>query len=192
MRLAKFISLVFHPVVLLLMLPYLVVYRQTASEMYALKWVVFTASFLVLGVIILLVGRITGIFSDGDISHQKERPRFYAIALILAFVYFVVSLFFKGIFFPISIIAFGIIIGLFLFDAVNIRIKASVHIGVYCAFVITIAILYHSLISVLVLPFLAWSRIKLHRHTILEIITGGVLGSLVTIATFLLAKYFYT
>lgn len=192
MRLAKIISLIFHPVALLFLLPYLVVYRQTASGMYALKWVVFTAYFLFLWVIIILIGRITGIFSDGDISHQKERPRFYLITLILAFVYFVISLIFKGIFFPISIIAFGIIIGLFLFDGVNTRIKASIHVGAYCAFIITIAILYHNLIPVLVLPFLAWSRIKLHRHTILEIITGGVLGSLITIATFLLGKYLYT
>ncbi|MDO8461114.1 MAG: hypothetical protein Q7S38_01585 [bacterium] len=192
MRFAKIISLVFHPVVLLLILPYLVIYRQTASEMYALKWVVFSSPFLVIGITLFLVERLRGVFSDSDISHQKERPKFYAIALILAFIYFAVSLFFKGIFFPISIIAFGIIIGLFLFDMVNTRIKASVHIGVYCAFVITVGILYQTFFPALVLPFLAWSRIKLHRHTILEIITGGVLGSLVTIATFLLAKYFYT
>ncbi len=120
MRFAKFISLVFHPVVLLLMLPYLVIYRQTASEMYALKWVVFSASFLLIGITLFLVERLRGVFSDSDISHQKERPKFYAIALILAFIYFTISILFKGIFFPISIIAFGIIIGLFFFYIFNI------------------------------------------------------------------------
>lgn len=188
---AKAISIVFHPVLLLLTLPYLVVYRQTASEMYALKWLIFSASFLLIGITLFLIERLRGVFSDSDISHQKERPRFYAIALILALIYFAASLFFKGIFFPISIIAFGIIIGLFLFDAVNTRVKASVHVGVGCAFVITVGILYQTFLPVVILPFLAWSRMVLHRHTIVEIITGGILGSTVTIATFLLARYLY-
>lgn len=192
MRLAKFISIIFNPVILLFLMPYLVVYRQTASEIYALKWVVFSASFLLIGITLFLIERLKGVFSDSDISHQKERPRFYAIAFILAFIYFISSLFFKGIFFPISIIAFGIIIALFLFDIVNMRIKASIHVGVYCAFVITVGILYQTFIPILVLPFLAWSRIVLHKHTIIEIVTGGILGSIVTIGTFLLGRYLYT
>lgn len=193
-RFAKLVSLIFNPVVFFLIMPFLIVYHQTQSGIYAFKWGIFSLIFPAFGIAFLLIGRISGVFSDEDISVREERHRFYIILYSLAFLYFIIALFLKGIFFPLSIITFGIILGILIFNIFNYYIKASIHIGVACAFVVTIGILYgfkFFLITAFIIPVLAWSRVVMKRHTFKEIIIGGTLGVLITIVTFLIGKQIY-
>jgi len=47
------------------------------------------------------------------------------------------------------------------------------------------------LLSLLLIPLVAWSRVFLKKHTMREAIAGGLLGSVVTIATFIIGVYLY-
>lgn len=192
--LALFISDLFHPVIFFLIMPYLVVYRQTTDSAYALKWMLFSSVFIVLGILLLIVGRLRGTFSDGDITKREERFRFYFFMAILAFLYLFVTIYFKGFFFSVSVIAIGVLLAIVTFWIVNYYIKSSIHIGVATAFVSTVAIMYGSIgfyMAAIVLPLLIWSRLSLKKHTPYEIIAGAGLGFVITSITFYLGLLLY-
>jgi hypothetical protein len=191
---AKIISLIFHPVVFFLLMPYVLVYKHTASPLYALKWQVFSAGFIAVGLALFLIGRFKGLFSDEDIYIKEERHFFYAIAWMLAFVYLIAAWYFKGSLFPMSIVSLGIVMAIVIFDIVNYFIKASIHMATVTAFVTTITMLYGIqafLLSVGLIPLLAWSRLTLRRHSKQEIIAGTLLGFMVTVLTFIIGRYIY-
>jgi hypothetical protein len=190
--LAKCISYILSPVTFSLFVPFLVISKQTNDISGAIKWTIFSAIFILMGLLVVIVGKKHGTFSDLDVSNREERKKFYLFLWPLLICYLIASVFFRGMFFSLSIISVGIVIGLFLFEFINLKIKASVHIGVATAFVIMLGILYgwHIFaVSVLFVPLIAWSRVVLKRHTIPEVFTGAVLGTIITILTFLIAQF---
>jgi len=150
--------------------------------------------FIGFGIIAFFLGKWRGIFSDYDLTKKEEREKFYAVAAILAVSYFTIAFSFKGIFFPISIVALGIVLGIILLVFINLYIKASIHIAVITAFVITMEYLYDQntfWTLFIIIPLLAWSRLILKRHTIPELIVGVLLGTGITIITFFAGKLLY-
>lgn len=190
---AKLLSYIGSPLIFFLLMPYLIVYTQTRDSITAVKWSMFSAVFVGLGLLLVLIGKRRGKFSDLDLSNREERATFYLLLWPLLLAYLIASIVFRGVFFSLSIIAVGIVIGLLLFEVVNSRLKASIHMGVVTAFVLTIWVLfglYHFLLFVWIIPLIGWSRIVLKRHTIQEVIAGCILGVIVTGVTFLIGKLF--
>lgn len=191
----ELISYIFHPVNFVLTMPFLIVYRQTASGSYALKWAIFTAMFVVLGSFFVLLGRIRGVFSDFDISKREERPTFYIMVWILACIFMSIAFILKGIFFPLSIISFAILLGTICIEVINNFLKISVHLTVATAWVVSIGILFGIYPFLFFLPFLfllAWARIRLQQHTVSEVIGGSLVGVIITIVTFLIGRTIYS
>lgn len=192
--LAYLISLIGNPLVFLFLVPYLIVFKQTGSTFAAVRWQLFTTFFLLATILFFLVGKHRGFFSDSDISKREERPRFYLFIFVLSILYFGTALFFKGIFFPISIVAFGICVAIVAFAIVNYRLKASGHVAVASAFILTVSSLYGIQIllwTLWIVPLVAWSRIVLKRHTLREVIVGGLLGTAITLSVLLLGRTVY-
>lgn len=190
---AKLVSIIFHPAILILLLPFLVVYRQTESSLYAIKWQMFSAIFVFLAGLLVFLGEQLGVFSDSDLTKRKERSKFYTMAIILLLLYIGSVVFFKGIFSPIVIIAFGTLFGVVLFTIANHFFKISIHSGTVCAFVISLGILYgiNTFFAVVwIAPLMIWTRIILKKHTIYEAISGGSLGGIVTLVTYVIGKNF--
>lgn len=194
-RFAAFLSFLFNPVIFLLIMPYIFVYRQTENSLYAIKWGLFSSLFIIIGVFFIFLGKWRGMYSDFDLSQREEREKFYAIALLLSICYFGAALFFKGIVFPLSIVGLGIVLGVVAFSVVNLFVKASLHVGIACAFVITISILLKSsdvfIFSIWIIPLVIWARLVLKRHTLKEVVAGGFLGSIITLVTFFLGRFIY-
>lgn len=192
---AQFVSFLFNPLLLTLGLSYFVVFRQTYDILYALKWQLFTLVFVIAAALLFVLGKWRGIFSDYDVSKREERPKMFFILLTISVAYLLAASFFKGVFFPISLIAFGVCVAVVAFMIVNYRIKASGHVAVACAFVITITVLFglSALLATLwIVPLITWSRVFLRRHTAHEVITGGLLGSVITLITLFSAVYLFT
>lgn len=190
---AELISFLFNPILFLFIMPFMVVYRQTTDGLYATKWFLFTAIFTVLGILLFLIGRVRGTFSDFNLSKKKERRIVYTLAWFLSLSYLFIAILFKGIFFPLSIAAIGIVLGLLVFEVVTYKVKASIHVGAACAFVVSFGLLYGAsifFITVWTLPLVAWSRLYLKRHTLKEIVAGAFLGSAITLLTFYFGKQF--
>ncbi|MFH1186715.1 MAG: hypothetical protein V1697_00920 [Candidatus Levyibacteriota bacterium] len=190
---AEFVSAVFNPAVLLFFVPFMIVFHQTESVAYALKWQIFTFVFLFVGITFLLFGLHKKIFSDLDISKREERRDFYKISLILSISYLISSIIFKGPVFYISVAAGGIVVGTYILFLINNYIKASVHLAVTSAFVITVGILYGinvSLATFWIVPLTAWSRYFLKKHKPLEMLIGVAVGTFITFGTLLFSKIF--
>ncbi|MDE2025920.1 MAG: hypothetical protein KGJ07_05480 [Patescibacteria group bacterium] len=189
--LARFISFIFHPVFFTVLIPFLVIYRQTSDAIKGLEWSLFSSLFLLLTIVVFFFLQPVEFLTDFDLSNRKKRPVFYSITLLFAVLFFITAIIFKGIFFPLSIIALGIILGIVLFELVNFYLKVSIHSAIASAYVVTVFVLYGLVPAVIILwiPFLVvWSRLVLKRHTKAELIAGAFLGSSVTLATFALAK----
>lgn len=188
---ARIISLLFHPAIFTLLTPFLVVYRETWNLSYSLKWTLFTTVFLVLALFIFYLIRPKEFFKDFDIYKREQRVAFYTIGCIVALLYFVVAVYVKGFFFSLSALSLGIVIGLVLLEIINFYIKASIHVAVACAFVVTMGVLYGGIIFLTIwwiAPLIAWSRYALKRHTPPEIIAGALFGGFVTGITFFIGK----
>lgn len=191
---AEIVSFLFHPVVFFLLMPFLIVYRYTGSNGAALRWEIFSASFVAAAIAIVLIGRKKGIFSDCDLSKREERFEFYAFILFFGAVYVASSLLLRGFVFPMTLIAIGIACGIIVFDLLNRYIKASNHVAVASAFVTTVWLFYGFVSFVFVcwiVPLLFWARFVLHKHTKQEAVFGGILGIIITLATFVFGKYIY-
>ena len=93
---AKAVSIIFHPAILILFLPFLVVYRQTESSFYALKWQIFSALFVFLAGLLVFLGEAAGVFSDSDLTKRNERNKFYTMVIILLALYIVAVVFFNS------------------------------------------------------------------------------------------------
>ncbi len=194
--LAKIVSYLFHPVILFFFMPFLVVYRQTSNSWYAIKWQIFSSVFLFVTIVLMTVATMLGVFSDVDVKHKEERKRFYLLVSCVMIVYLLSAIFFKGIFFPLSLIAASVVVcaGILEIVSQHTRAKVSVHLTTACAFVTSLVILYgiHTLLfSFWIIPLLAWSRIKLKHHSFSEVLIGAFVGTVMTILTFLGAKTLY-
>jgi len=190
-RAAQLISFVFHPVFFTLFIPFLFIYHRTSSIFEGIEWMLFSSVFLILAILVFFFLQPTEFLTDFDLSNRKKRPIFYSIVLFFAVLYFIVAIVFKGIFFPLTLVSLGIILGIVVFELANFYLKVSIHAAVACAYVITIMVMYGSLMGIIVcwVPFaVAWSRLVLRKHTGSEIIAGSVLGSTVALATFALAR----
>lgn len=191
LKIAKLISFVFHPVLLALLIPFLFVFKETANFSYGLKWLFFSSFFLFLTAGGFYFVRPKKFFSDFDISIKEERHMFYSISLLTAVLYFIASLLFKGILFPLSIVALGIILGIVILDIMNYYMKVSIHMTVATAYTVSIAILFGIAPFfgfIWILPLMGWSRLHLHKHTDRELLAGMFLGAGVTIATFFIGR----
>lgn len=191
-RLAKFGSLIFHPVVFSLLVPFVVVYHHTPNFLYGMKWVLFSGGFLFIAILVFFLLRPVDFLTDFDISQREKRPIFYTTALLFAVLYFIAAILFKGLFFPLSIVALGIILGIVLFELMNFYIKASIHAAVSWGFVITCSILYGWVaffLTIWIPFFVSWSRLVLKKHKKNEIIAGSVVGILVSLTTFAVALF---
>lgn len=192
---AEIVSFIFHPVVFFLLMPFLVVYRYTDNHVTALRWEIFSASFVATAIAIVLIGRKKGIFSDCDLSKREERFEFYTFILFFSAIYIASSLLLRGFVFPMTLIAIGITFGIVLFDILNRYIKASNHVAVVTAFVTTVWLFYGNLPFFLVswiVPLLFWARLDLQKHTKQEAIVGGILGIAITLLTFVFGKFIYS
>jgi hypothetical protein len=190
---AEFFSSIFNPIVFIFLMPFLIVYRQTASIGYALKWQLFTSVFLTIAVTFLLFGLHKKIFSDIDLTKREERKEFYKMSIILSACYLISSILFKGPVFYISFAAGGIVIGAFILSIINNYTKASVHLAVATAFVATIGVLYGFNVFIFlfwIIPLTLWARHYLGKHTALQMVIGALVGLSVTISTLFIARMF--
>jgi membrane-associated phospholipid phosphatase len=129
-------------------------------------------------------------YTNFDISKREQRGSIFAFAAVLTSLYMASVILFGG---PKVLLysLFGLLMGVVIASLINTKIKASIHMAVYSAFALVLAFFYGSFFWILVIgaPLVAWSRIILKRHKLLETIVGTVLGIFIVIALYLVVKY---
>ncbi len=132
------------------------------------------------------------VFSDMDVSRREQRPLFFAFLMFVSLLYLVSLLILKG---PIALyVAVGGMLGsIIVLGLVNKRIKASMHVAGLSAFFTVLSLLYGGIhiLWLLMIPIVAWSRVKTKRHTVSEAIVGCFLGSVLTLLVYAGAKIWH-
>ncbi len=187
---AKTVSTIVSPVLILAVLPYIFVLKTTSSSSIALFWTFFSWIFLLVFFVVLLLGIEKGYFSDIDVSKRTQRPLLFTFSIGLSLFYTVFLYFLKA---PVILFValFGLIFGLILMELVNRVTKASVHVATVSAFATSLVLGFGPLyiISFVLVPLVAWARIKTHNHTKSQTIIGATMGILITLIVYVIFKY---
>lgn len=187
--LARFISFIFNPYLLILPVPYLLVMHQTGDPYYASKWAVFTLFFLfAVGLSVFILVR-KGVFSDLDISKREQRPLFFFLLIFFTALYSLSLFYLQGpivLFIALS----GIYLSIVVFSFINTRVKASIHVASITGLIFSFSILYSGvfLLLIFLIPLIGWSRIKVHKHTKKEAYVGAAMGVIIPLVMVVIFK----
>lgn len=187
---AQVISTVFHPAVISIATPIIFMFFMERKNPYPALWVLFPLIFVGIVILFTYIGVKTKLFSDFDVTKRTERKPLYFFVIIVSILYIVLLLLFHG---PKSlmILGIGVLIGAIIFELVNKKFKASIHVASVSAFMCVLALLYGGvfLFFPLLIPVIAWSRIHMKRHTFSEAVIGGIVGVGLTVAIYLVVEY---
>lgn len=187
--LAQVLSFLFNPVMLLVFVPLLLVYKTTGDVIWALAWTGYTMIFLLAMTFFLIYGVHKKIFTDLDVSKRTQRPLLFGVSLVMAVLYLGGLFMLNG---PriLLVVVLGIIISIVLVSLINTRIKMSIHVATISALLFAMAIVYQGYYYFLLLlvPIVAWARLRIKRHTLPETIVGGIFGFLLSFGMYLFIK----
>ncbi|MEX2013087.1 MAG: phosphatase PAP2 family protein, partial [Candidatus Levyibacteriota bacterium] len=139
------------------------------------------------------LGVFLGIFSDMDVSSRKQRPLLFLFSIILLGFYCAAIIFLNGpkvLLFASLFLAFSLVI----LNTVNMRIKASIHVATISAFILLFSSIYGTIFLLAAVPLafiIGWSRVKIKRHTVPEVLMGGFLGITLAIIFYIVSKLFF-
>lgn len=178
-KLAQIISTIGHP---LLTVPIVVFVLLFHSESKLNLFVVL--GIIVFGLILPVILKIlkdlkSGNVSNFDVSDQKQRKSFYRFLIPILIIVNLV-LYFSGQSFDI-LLSFGLATLLLItLQLVNLFVKASIHVSVnvYLSYLLAVINFEWALFFLIFILLIAWSRLKLKNHTLLEVVVGFVLGNL--------------
>lgn len=192
MLLAKAASFFLGPLFMLFPVPFILVSKFTNDYYYALKWTVFSYSFIIVVAIFVMIGVLLGFFSNFDVSKREQRPLLFGFSAFIMLCYLLSLIIFNG---PriLFLALFTIILGLIVLVVVNIKIKASIHLATATSVILLTTIAYRGYFLFLLplIPILAWARIKTKEHTLSETVIGIILGVVLTVIMYTISsKYF--
>ncbi|HVZ12318.1 MAG TPA: hypothetical protein VG965_04785 [Patescibacteria group bacterium] len=187
---ANFISNVSNPLFITVPFSFALIFKTSDNLQYALHWTFISGIFATTVGAFVLYGVKKGFFSNLDVSKRIQRPPLFIFTAVMSLIYLLITLYFKG---P-QIILFGLavlLLGIFIAEIVNTKIKASMHLAVYSSFCLALGIIYGGEFwtFTLFIPAVAWSRITLKRHTLPETIAGTTLGLSIVFVSYLVIKY---
>jgi hypothetical protein len=178
MKLARWVSIIFHPFVMVgVLVGAAAAMRQTRAE--ALRTVTAVALLTILPVAVLMWRQVRrGRWQNTDASNRAERPVLYlvgAIGLVALLTYVLFSR-------QSASMARGVLatLGMLTVCGVTTRwIKVSLHMA-FASLAATGLALMRSPVGyalLIALPALVWSRLTLHRHTRGEVALGTMIGA---------------
>ncbi|MDX9774718.1 MAG: hypothetical protein RBT40_02055 [Petrimonas sp.] len=191
LNIAKLLSTIFHPWIVLAPVLALAAYRDLNHPLDAFKWTLIayvpTIIFpLVYGKLIALKSSKKGTRKKISRSLFRGSPRsLLVLAALFGIPSILVLQFLHGPACLLTIIL-AVMITMLAITIVNIFYRASFHIGMATCMLTSMVFLFGpvALISFILIPILSVSRYQLGEHTISQIITGFLIGLIVSGATF--------
>ena len=180
---AQWVSAIAHPFAMIAILASTAaVSRQTPGE--ALRSVFVVVLFTIVPLMFLMVRQVRrGAWETVDASNRGERPLLYVVgaAGVVALLAYSIA---RG---SPSFLVRGVLATLGMLTACGLLttwIKVSLHTA-FGALAATSLVLTGSRLGYFLIPVvgaLAWARLELGRHTLLEIVAGGVIGAAAGVA----------
>lgn len=148
------------------------------------------AAFIVIPIFIFTAIKVKNKeFTDYDVSNRVSRNKLYNFILLLFLI-----LTFYLIWFQYDFKSYLLTSTFFLLILISSRINRIVKISMHTSFAFLFSILFYVLntkIAILLMFFafcIGWSRLELNRHKKIEVVYGGLLGTLIGI---LYLAFFY-
>jgi membrane-associated phospholipid phosphatase len=132
----------------------------------------------------MYVGSKKGTYTNFDVSDRNERQSWYVVALFLLSI-LILILFYTNQAKAIIWTALFFFLLLLISKLLNYYIKSSLHVSlnVFLTFLIIPFNLYFGIIFLFFVLSISWSRIVLKRHTLKEVIYGGMVGSFIGLSS---------
>lgn len=189
-KIAEIISLVLNPLAILMPVPFFLVFEKTNNLTRSFAWSGISTFFICLYFLLILAGIKFKVFSDLDVSKREQRPILFLVGIFLTISYLVVLFLFHA---PQVLMTgtFALILGLIIIGVFNMFTKVSGHLAVLSAFLTFVVIVegWRFLGGFILLPLLAWARIKTKNHTLLQTVLGSAIGILTTVIIYVIVKY---
>src|SRR3989344_4724004 len=133
-EIAKIISTVLSPLVVLSVLPFLLLYKSSSNIQISIFWEAISLIFLGAFSLVVIAAVKLKYFSNLDVSNRRQRPALFSAGLFVTAMYIIAVYLLNG---PkiLMIATFGIILGLWIAEIINNKIKVSIHIAAITGFV---------------------------------------------------------
>lgn len=181
-QLARAISELFAPWILNIGF-FVVLGASTSSWAPALTAAVGTGLVPMLLIVLLMrMGRV----GDHHITARDQRGLVY-VGIFLCVLALVAALAWLDTPRLIWVGVFSALVFLVIFGLVTLRIKASVHVGLWVCLIVFLSLTVSPWwwLGLLFTPVTAWARIRIDHHTMAEVIVGIVTGAVVTVVCYL-------
>ncbi len=185
-RIANLTPNIFSPFLIGLILILVVSFEATVSVVDAIKWSLILTALSILPIFLFSVylvrhNRLDSVFANV----RQQRTRIYALAVILAGVSCIILLFLKAplILLALFVAAFSANV---IFMGVNFWWKISLHTAFITAAVTVLFILYGFMAtaSIVLVPLVAWARIKLEHHSLAQVVSAALLSTSILVVVF--------
>ena len=187
LRVARFISFILNPLMVIVFVPFFLIYKTTGNLFAAINWTLYTILFLLIVAVFILYMVRKGTFTDYDVSKREQRPLLFLVTMLLSIIYLIGLLLFDA---PsiLFVVTFGVILGILFASIINNWIKASMHVATITSLIVGLAIVYGGFFYLLILliPVVAYIRVRAKRHTIAETIAGGIFGTSLSLLMYIM------
>jgi membrane-associated phospholipid phosphatase len=181
-RLASLISNVFNPFVIFAALILAIAFKADDTPGAAFKWAGILAAVSIAPVLLIAVyevkkGKLDSIFS----SLREQRTEMYLLALAVTAVDYGVMRFLGAPPLMLTGIATGVVATV-IFMLINLRWKISIHAASGTGMVAAMVMMYGwvSVIGLVAVAAVGWSRVVLREHTVLQVTVGGLCAAATT------------
>ena len=185
-RLAKLISLWVDPRYLVGPVVLVVALRGTASLIEAAGWTLLTLATAVLPLLAFIALQTRrGAFADDQVPERHLRNQVYLVGNACLLVCLLILVLLRA---PRSLVA--LFLAMLTTNAtatgLNLRWKVSVHTGSVAGAAVSLLALVGppALPTMVLIPLVGWTRVALRRHTLGQVIAGGLIGGGVTAFVF--------
>lgn len=191
-NIAKIISTVLSPLVILALLPFLLLYKSSSNFQISIFWEIISLIFLGSFSIFVIAAVKLKYFSDLDVSNRKQRPALFSAGLFITALYIITVYFLNG---PkiLIIVTFGLVLGLWIAEIINQKFKLSIHVAAITGFASFLVLAYGPQYTgtYLLVPLVAWARIKTRNHSFSQTIAGAVFSLLLTLIIYIIFNVSY-
>jgi hypothetical protein len=181
-KIARWVSIIGHPFVTILFLIAVETFHRTNAQQSWLTIAV-TAIVVVLPLFWFMRRQVRrGRWKDVDASERSGRPAFYTVAIIVTAILAIWLLAMPSTR-TLARGAVGVLLLLMIGGAGNAFLKTSLHVA-FATFVAVNLFFVDLSLGVaagIFVPLLAWARLTMTRHTIVEVIAGVVLGGAIAL-----------
>lgn len=187
---ARIVTTIFHPVVLVTPTVFLIILASGESVATAISWSGYVLLIVLLVSAYILIGVKRKIFTNFDVSKRSQRMYLFPVIIFAGVVYFLSLVYFNGPSVLLGAILY-FIFAIAILSFINLKIKASVHVGSVTAALV--GLVYSFGISYIFLfiliPVMAWARVKEKKHTPKETLAGFIFGLVLALVSVFIVQY---